>query len=316
MKRILIFIMCFLLSILCGSTINKINGINASSIESINNISISSISSILGSSVVTGVNLSTFNTIADSIPVPEAYSSFVDSNPDITKLYFFNQNVLQMDIHQYSITDINDFSTISSDSKTFSFTRNGQVYASSFKPDGSLFYILSSGDDGVVRQFSMSTPWDISTAVDESISIDLKTLASESKDIYSFSIDYDFDKIYSIACESENYDIHQYSIADYGDISLTTYDNKKKNITGIINPAHMSINLDMDQIMITSDWTFPSYNNICYVFGYRGDVTSLSYNGTSNSFGNKVFSKMIFNSDNSSFIGIEAYTYILYRITE
>ena len=57
-----------------------------------------------------------------------------------------------------------DFANIASDSKTITISASTDSEALAFKPDGTVLYILSRQNSDTVRQYSLATAWDISTA--------------------------------------------------------------------------------------------------------------------------------------------------------
>jgi len=113
--------------------------------------------------VFNGSPLNSFNPYDGQLqPVANTYQSGLYFKPDGTK--FFTVNYRDDAIHQYSLSTAWDIGTASADNVTLS------VYADErnptglfFKPDGTKLYIIGTYYK-YVRQYSLSTAWDLSTA--------------------------------------------------------------------------------------------------------------------------------------------------------
>ncbi|RLC84232.1 MAG: hypothetical protein DRJ03_14750, partial [Chloroflexi bacterium] len=90
----------------------------------------------------------------------DAHSLFF--HPQGTKFYIADEKNKR--VLQYSLSTPWDISTAQYDNKSFSVTAEAQdcrgIY---FKPDGTKLYVTSKTDEKIF-QYSLSTPWDISTA--------------------------------------------------------------------------------------------------------------------------------------------------------
>ena len=106
--------------------------------------------------------------------------------------------------------DSNSFSTASQD------TFPADVF---FKSDGTKVYLLGATNDSVY-QYSLSTPWDISTAAYDSASFSVN---SQDADAYSLYFKSDGTKFYVSGYNSNS--IFQYSLSAAWDISTASYDN-------------------------------------------------------------------------------------------
>ncbi len=111
-------------------------------------------------------------------------------------------------IHQYTLSTGWDLSTASYASKTF--TPSGfSTYKHLFvNPDGTKMYLLDTGTNEVVKEFSLSTAWDISTASSTGNSLDV-TAQDGTMDGMVFKPD--GTKLYMLGDTGDN--IYQYSTA-------------------------------------------------------------------------------------------------------
>jgi sugar lactone lactonase YvrE len=109
---------------------------------------------------------------------PEGIAFSVDG----TKLYMCGATSDR--IHQYTLSTAWDLATASYASKSFLLT--GQFTnptGISFSSDGSV--VIALGDTSAVAyQYSLSTPWDISTASYSEFSLDFSSQATSAKDIF------------------------------------------------------------------------------------------------------------------------------------
>jgi hypothetical protein len=145
---------------------------------------------------------STFNT---SIPVETGTIDVATFNDDGTK--FYGIAPFGATIKQYDLSTPYDISTMTYDSSgDFSITdQEDNPHAIEFNEDGTKLYIL--GDDtNSILQYSLSTPYDTSTASYDSISF---SVASEDIKPSGLTFNDDYTKIYVLG--ADNYEVYQYS---------------------------------------------------------------------------------------------------------
>ena len=140
---------------------------------------------------------------------------------DGTKFYvlsFSNQR-----IYQFGMDTPWDTSTYYYERKSYSINKNIAVgdaesspYGFYIKPDGTKFYII--GANKTVRQYTMTTPWDISTGV-----YDTKffSVGSDVNGTYDIHFSPDGTKMYILAAISP-YAVHQYTLSDPWELNTST----------------------------------------------------------------------------------------------
>ena len=158
------------------------------------------------------------------------YRSGLFFKPDGLKVYIFNSdpNIELESIFEYDLSVAWDVTTTVYLQKHDVGTNNGGVYPSSifFKPDGTKMYcgIYISGVSLKVHEYNLSTPWDVTTAVDYS-SIDISHLMLTFND--------DGSKLYS--AEHNGQDIDESALAVIPDtpfpLSIGLSDSKEYNIS-------------------------------------------------------------------------------------
>jgi len=91
--------------------------------------------------------------------------------PDGLKVYILD--LLTDDVFQYSLSPAWDISSANYDTKTFDFTAKDDIMVGLWiKPDGTKIYMIGSQNDKVY-QYTLTTPWDISSANDDSKECDI-----------------------------------------------------------------------------------------------------------------------------------------------
>jgi sugar lactone lactonase YvrE len=139
--------------------------------------------------------------------------------PDGTKFYIVGQT--NDTVYQYSCSTAWDVSTASYDSKSFSVTTQetnpNDVF---FKPDGTKFYVIGTGND-TVYQYSCATAWDISTASYDSKSF---SIAGQENVPTGLFFKPDGTKFYIVGNTADT--VFQYSCSTAWDVSTGSYDSK------------------------------------------------------------------------------------------
>lgn len=124
-------------------------------------------------------------------------------------------------IAQYTLSTAWDVSTASYANKVYSLRDNNIYWGEGmfFKSDGSVLYAVSSYSLKV-HQFSLSTPWDISTASYSNASTSLSAVDSEPSGIYFRA---DGLKMYLAGNAGDS--IYQFSLSSAWDITTASYDS-------------------------------------------------------------------------------------------
>jgi len=133
-----------------------------------------------------------------------------------------------------------------------------------FKPDGTKMYIIGSASD-VVKEFNLSVPWDVSSAVYHQSSIN-------AGDIYPESVFFDASgtKMYTAGWLGK--EINQFSLSTAWDVSSASY--VRRVFFSDLNPKGAFFNPGGDKMYVVSDSPdiFLEYN-----LSTPGDISSASY---------------------------------------
>jgi len=136
-------------------------------------------------------------TSQDTIPIG------IQFNNDGLKMYMSGDT--NNKIYQYTLTTPYDYTTASYASKSLTTTtQTGSPYSFNFKPDGTKVIVGGLGS-ATLFSYTLSTPWDISTATYDSISFDMPYAAFwgfvfNSNGTKAIWIDNGVDEIGSITC--------------------------------------------------------------------------------------------------------------------
>ena len=160
-----------------------------------------------------------WNNIPDfSVVSQDIYPVCVTFKPDGTKMYMVGQD--NATIYQYSLSTPWDMSTAYYDSVSFSVSsEDSSPNGVTFKSDGSKMYVV--GDSGnSVYQYSLSTPWNLSTASYDSVDF---SVSSQDTRPQRVSFKSDGAKMYLLGYAGDK--VYQYTLSIPWDLSTASYDS-------------------------------------------------------------------------------------------
>jgi sugar lactone lactonase YvrE len=166
---------------------------------------------------------------------------------DGTKMYVIG--TLNAKVYQYSLSTPWDLSTATYDGVSFSIaSQSVGGFAVHFKKDdGTKMYALATTANRVY-QYSLSTPWDISTATYATKSFSFAG-QDAAKGMFFKS---DGSKVYMVGDFADS--VWQYSLSSPWDISTASYDTVTVSVAGQDTaPTGLYINDDGDELYITGD---------------------------------------------------------------
>jgi|9_EtaG_2_1085328.scaffolds.fasta_scaffold05088_1 sugar lactone lactonase YvrE len=138
--------------------------------------------------------------------------------PDGTKMYLLGTQ--NNKVYQYSLSSAFDVTSASYDSKSIS-AAVGYVYGSEFKSDGTKMYLTeSSSGTYYITEYTLSTPWDVSTASYTSNSFNV---SSQSNALTGIFLRSDGTQIFGASQNDRK--ILQYNFGTAFDVSTLSYSN-------------------------------------------------------------------------------------------
>jgi len=149
-----------------------------------------------------------------SVNAQEVSPTGITFSPDGTNMYIVGNN--GQEVNQFSLSTAWNVTTASF-VRLFSVSAQDSVPTDvKFKPDGSVMYVLgSSGDD--VNQYSLSTPWDISTAS----FVQLFLVSGQETVPSGLEFKPDGTKMYIVGSTGD--DVNEYNLSTAWDISTASF---------------------------------------------------------------------------------------------
>jgi len=188
----------------------------------------------------TAYDLSTSSDPSKSLNVSSQapYPAGIYFKSDGTKAYTLGMN--NNDVFQYSLSTAWDISTGSYDNVTFQ--ESGLSYRDIyFKPDGTKMYIVSSAGADNIRQYALSSAWDLSTASYESKSLDVS--AQETSATEGVFLSSDGTKAYTVGQGTKA--VAQYNLTTPFDISTGSYSGTSFSVSSqATTPTSLSFSDD------------------------------------------------------------------------
>ncbi len=148
--------------------------------------------------------------------------------PDDSKIYILGD--ANNTVFQYALATPGDLSTASYESKSFSVaSQDVSPRGLFFKPDGTKMYIAGFVSKSIF-QYSLSTPWDVSTASYDSKSFIVNSQMTFPQGLY---IKPDGVKLYVLSSDDE--EVFIYSMSETWDISTASYNSLKLSLLAVDN---------------------------------------------------------------------------------
>lgn len=177
------------------------------------------LSSVYEYPLSTAYDLSTIGSESSkSVSSQTSTSLGIRFNNDGTTMYVHGGS--ENTVFQYTLSTAFDITSATYANKSLNHgTQTTAEYGFEIGDSGSKIYVYNVGDD-IVYQYSMSTPYDVSTASYDSKSFDF---TSQDTSLVHIKFNADGTKLYTLGAAQGN--IHQYSLSSSWDISSASYDN-------------------------------------------------------------------------------------------
>jgi len=198
--------------------------------------------SVFQYSLSTAYNLSTasYDSVSFSVGSQNVVPKALAFNNDGTKMYMAGQAASATDVYQYTLSTAFDLSTASYDSVSFRASNETITAGLAFNNDGTKMYIVGANDDDV-KQFSLSTAFDLSTASSDSVALDV---SGESSVPGSIAFNSDGSLIYVVGQIGQ--EVNKYSLSTAFDLSTASYEERFSTSSQDTSPAG---------IMFSGDYT-------------------------------------------------------------
>jgi len=180
------------------------------------------------------VGTASYDSVSFSVGSQEADPEDFTFNSDGTKMYVVGADLA---VYQYSLSTGFNLSTASYDTVSFSVaTEDSSSQGVVFKPDGTKMYIVGNGNDSIF-QYSLSTPFDISTASYDSVSF---SVGSQETVPVGMAFDSFGTKMYVVGVGNDT--VYQYSLSTPYNVGTASYDNDSFSVGTQENPQGLAFN--------------------------------------------------------------------------
>lgn len=130
-------------------------------------------------------------------------------------------------VYQYTLSTPWDIATASYDSISFSvLSQANSVRSVSFNTDGTKMYIGNGGVGLSVYQYTLSTPWNVSTASYDSVSFSTSTQVSALEGVW-----FSTDGFYFFVSDLNTGNVFKYIMSTSWDISTASYSNQSVDVS-------------------------------------------------------------------------------------
>lgn len=162
------------------------------------------------------VSTASFDSAGFSVTAQDSFPMGLFFKPDGTKMYI--GGLATNSVFQYSLSTPWDILTASYDSVSFNVGSDG-VRDLFFKADGTKMYIIHSAGTDSVKQYTLSTPWNVSTA-----SYDSKNLVVAGQEtVASEGVFFSDDGFKVFIVGQGNDTVYQYNLTTAWDVSTGSY---------------------------------------------------------------------------------------------
>ena len=214
------------------------------------------------------INSAIYETESAALTGVDATPRGIAFNSDGTKAYL--TGTTNGFVYQYSLSTAWDVSTATYDS--ISLNLNGQdstPAAIEFRTDGSKFYIVGMDNDSIY-QYSMSTPWDLSTASYDSVAFNF---TGEDGNVLSAHFSDDGSQLVMLGSASDT--IYQYVLSTPWDISTLAYTGTSFFVgSEDDSPTDIKYSSDEDKIFLLGGF----YDSVfSYDLATSADIGSASF---------------------------------------
>lgn len=209
----------------------------------------------------------TYNSV--SVSGQDTQPTGVFLKPDGTKMYMIGTSA--DNVRQYTLSVPYNVSTATYDTVTFLISQDTAPQGLFFKPDGTKMYVIGSTNDRVF-QYTLSTPWVVSSATYDNISLLVTAQDTSPVDLY-----FDSSGTILLIAGDTNDRVYKYTLSTAWDVSTATYANNfLSTVTQTNNPSGLFANPSGTIIYVSG-----AAQNIVYAYNLSTawDLSTAFYSG-------------------------------------
>jgi len=198
------------------------------------------------------VSTSSYDSVSFSVFSQETIPTGLFFKPDGTKMYIVGTSIDK--VHQYSLSTAWDLSTASYDSVSTTLASQLTPSGLVFKPDGTKMYVID-GFQRDIRQYSLSTAWDVSTTSYDDVRL---YVINQESDPQALVFDSTGTNIY--ICGNSSDTVFQYQLSTAYDLSTAYYLGVGFSVRNQdTRPQGLTFSADNTKIYIVGDTTNTIY---------------------------------------------------------
>jgi DNA-binding beta-propeller fold protein YncE len=189
--------------------------------------------------------------------------------PDGTKMYVIGSNTGR--VYSYTLSTPWNIGTATYDNVSFYVgSQDGNSYGIFFKPDGTKMYMIGYGNDRVYS-YTLSTPWNISTATYDGVNFDVSSQDDGPIDIFFKP---DGTKMYVVG--SVNNRVYSYTLSTPWNLGTATYDGVNFYIGQDADPEGIFFKPDGTKMYVVGSNTDRVYS---YTLRTPWNISTAIYDG-------------------------------------
>lgn len=175
-----------------------------------------------------------------------------------------------------------DLANASYDNKDLNPSEDSGMYDMAFKPDGTKLYI-SGGQNQKVYQYSVSTPFDISTT-----SYDNKSFVTTSQSTIPTGVAFKSDGTRMFVFDFSNKGVFQYNLSTAWDVSTASYSNTSLTLTTGSSGFDLDFSTDGTKFIVT--WRGSGSKVVLYNMSTAWDISTASFGSETGSLSSQITS--------------------------
>ena len=220
------------------------------------------------------VSTATYDSLSKLVSAQETNPCGLYFSSDGTKMFIMGQT--NDTVYQYTLSTPWNVSTATYDSLSKSV--NAQETSSNglaFSPDGTKMFIMGNST-GTVYQYTLSTPWNVSTATYASLSKSVN-----AQDTFPTYLAFSSDGTKMFISGNTNDTVYQYTLSTPWNVSTATYDSLSKSVNAQgTNPRGLAFSPDGTKMYTTDNGTDTVYQ---YTLSTPWNVSTATYASLSKS---------------------------------